>query len=71
MNLLFETFLIQDTIFDRILLKTFFLVSGHSNNLTIVLLKGLVLARRSNKYTAQNYIFSTILLLSLSASSSC
>ena len=70
LNSLLETFSIQDTIFDRILLKAN-LLSRHSINLTSILLKGLVLARHSNKYTAQDYNISTFLLLSLFASSSC
>ena len=48
-----------------------FLLSRHSINLTNILPKALVLARHSNKYTAQDYIISAILLLSLFASSSC
>ena len=70
LNSLLETFSIQDTIFDIVLLKTNFRYQD-SLILTNILLKGLVLARRSNKYTAQYYIISAVLLLSLFASSSC
>ena len=61
LNSLFETFSIPDTI----IAQDKFLVSRHSINLTIILLKCLVLARRTNTYTAQDHIISTILLLSL------